>query len=235
MAEGKKSFVAYADWESQINFLTDEEAGKLFRHLLDYVNDREPEFNKDERLLKIAFEPIKQQLKRDLRKYESIKEKRSEAGKKGASTKQSQAKEANASFDNQTETNQAVNDNVNVNVTTNVVDIGDYGKKVLDGSYSEDPKYLNTLSENLDVMKTYDSWKTQVAKANSIELKDVPIWLDKFKDHILTQGKVDVSVNELKKHFSSWLRLRIRAGDTLPKQMTPQEKRKAISKSFNTN
>src|SRR5690606_20021362 len=158
MAEGKKTFVAYADWDAQINLLTDEEAGKLFRHLLDYVNDKEPEFTTDERLLKIAFEPIKQQLKRDLRKYETIKEKRSEAGKKGGEKKQTEANQANASFAKQTKANQAdnVNDNGNVNGNVNdttkvvvVVEEVDF-KKIVDGSFSEDLKYRSELDQNIE-------------------------------------------------------------------------------------
>lgn len=82
MAQEKKAFVVYADWESQFDLLSDEEAGKLIKHIFSYVNDKDPEFSKDERLLTMAFEPIKKQLKRDLKKYETIKIKRAEAGKK---------------------------------------------------------------------------------------------------------------------------------------------------------
>ena len=68
MAEGKKSFVAYCEWQETFDMLTDEEAGRLAKHLFAYVNDENPDT--DDRLLRIAFEPIKLQLKRDLRKYE---------------------------------------------------------------------------------------------------------------------------------------------------------------------
>jgi hypothetical protein len=43
MAEGKKSFIAYADWLETFEELTDEEAGKLVKHLFRYVNDQDPE------------------------------------------------------------------------------------------------------------------------------------------------------------------------------------------------
>lgn len=80
MAEDKKSFVAYIDWKSQIDLLSDEEAGKLIKHLFAYVNDEDPEFDKSERLLIMAFEPIKLQLKRDLKKYEKTKSEKSANG-----------------------------------------------------------------------------------------------------------------------------------------------------------
>lgn len=63
MADNKKSFLAYAEWNETFKMLSDEEAGKLIKHLLSYVNDENPQL--DDRLLKLVFEPIKLQLKRD--------------------------------------------------------------------------------------------------------------------------------------------------------------------------
>lgn len=67
MAEDKKSFVGYSDWISTFDMLSNEEAGKLIKHLLAYVNDKNPE-DLEDRVLKVAFEPIKNQLKRDFEK-----------------------------------------------------------------------------------------------------------------------------------------------------------------------
>jgi hypothetical protein len=72
MAKDKKSFVLYCDIIHTIEQLTDEQAGHLFKHILQYVNDKNPQT--DNVITKIAFEPIKQQLKRDLNKYEQIRE-----------------------------------------------------------------------------------------------------------------------------------------------------------------
>lgn len=82
MATNKKSFLLYCDIIHTIEKLSDEQAGKLLKHILRYVNDQDP--IAEDVLTEIAFEPIKQNLKRDLVKYEEIKEKRSEAGKTGA-------------------------------------------------------------------------------------------------------------------------------------------------------
>jgi len=70
MANGKTSFVLYTDVWHTVEKLTNDKAGILFKHILRYVNDQNPE-TKDI-IIQIAFEPIKQSLKRDLRKYESI-------------------------------------------------------------------------------------------------------------------------------------------------------------------
>ena len=68
MAEHKKSIILYVDVISTFEALSDEEAGRLIKHLLRYVNDKNPEY--PDKLTQIAFEPIKQQLKRDLVKWE---------------------------------------------------------------------------------------------------------------------------------------------------------------------
>ena len=78
MAENKKSFVMYADQMEHFEELTDEEAGQLIKHIFRYVNDTNPEA--PDRLTQIAFNPIKQQLKRDLVAYKTTKEERSKAG-----------------------------------------------------------------------------------------------------------------------------------------------------------
>lgn len=76
MAKEKKSFLIYCDIIHTIEKLSDEQAGKLFKHVLNYVNDKNPE--PPDLITEIAFEPIKQSLKRDLKKYESIVEKNRE-------------------------------------------------------------------------------------------------------------------------------------------------------------
>ena len=85
MAENKKSFVAYCDWQETFEELSDEEAGKLVKHLFNYVNDKNPETS--DKLTKMCFIPIKQSLKRDLKKYEKYVEKQSVNGKKGGRPK----------------------------------------------------------------------------------------------------------------------------------------------------
>ena len=85
MAKDKKSFVLYCDQQGVFNKLPDEIAGKLIKHIFAYVNDENPPC--DDLLLSIAFEPIKTQLKRDLRKYEVYIEKQKENGAKGGRPK----------------------------------------------------------------------------------------------------------------------------------------------------
>ena len=124
MADNKKSFVLYCDIIKTVEKLPNETAGELFKHLLSYVNDEEPET--DNLLVEVAFEPIKQQLKRDLVKWDEIREKRSEAGKKSAQAKKNKLQQnqqvlTSVKSVEQTSTKSTVNDTVNVTVNDNVI------------------------------------------------------------------------------------------------------------------
>jgi len=116
MAKDKKSFVLYCDLIHTVELLTDKQAGELFKHILLYVNDKNPVTENP--ITKISFEPIKQQLKRDLIKFEEVKVKRSNAGKLSAEKRAEQkaTKLTRVKSVQHTSTNPTVNDNDNVNV-----------------------------------------------------------------------------------------------------------------------
>jgi hypothetical protein len=85
MAENKKSFLVYADLVNVVRKMKKEDAGELFLHMLEYVNDTNPATENP--IVDLTFEPIKQQMKRDLKKWEKQQEQRVEAGKKSAETR----------------------------------------------------------------------------------------------------------------------------------------------------
>lgn len=117
----KDSFILYTEQKEVVDKLTDEQAGKIFKAIYEYVKtDKMPKLDG---LLDIVIIPFKQSLDRNMEKWEEIKKKRSEAGKIGAEIKkQKQAKEANANFAKNKIANQAVNVNVPVPVNVNVND-----------------------------------------------------------------------------------------------------------------
>lgn len=117
--EGKKSFVLYTDQREVFDELSDEDAGRLIKHIFSYVNDEDP--STEDLLLKVAFLPIKTQLKRDLKIWDEKKQQRAEAGRKGGIAKSSNAKQNLANPSNAT--NDVANLAVNVNVNGNVNDI----------------------------------------------------------------------------------------------------------------
>ena len=138
MAEGKKSFVLYADLLDNIEHLTNEEKGILFNHLLEYVNDKNPIL--EDRILVTAWKPIEKQLKRDLKKFEEVKTKRSEAGKRSAELRalkgneQTSTNSTSVESVEQTSTSSTDNDKCNMiydNVNVNVNDICNINNSII--------------------------------------------------------------------------------------------------------
>jgi len=117
MAKDKTSFILYCDQQGVFNKLPDEIAGKLIKHIFAYVNDENPPC--DDLLLTIAFEPIKTQLKRDLRKYDDYIDKQKFNGAKGGRPKKKDETQITQPFFQ--EPKKA--DNVTDNVTATVNDI----------------------------------------------------------------------------------------------------------------
>lgn len=186
MAEGKKTFVLYTDYVHTVCKLTDVKAGKLFKHLLKYVNDEDPVA--PDQIIELVFEPIKQQLKRDLKSWEQEKNKRSEAGKKGMKsrwkgtkndtsiTKDKSVIQTITPITDNVNVNVIVNDNVNVsnNVPTYVNGQGFeifwkvYPKKKSKGaaekawrSIRPDEKLLQAMVNSIEQAKQTEQWKKE--------------------------------------------------------------------------
>jgi hypothetical protein len=81
MAKDKKSFLIYSNWAQTFENLTDDEAGRLIKHVFKYVNDENP--IAPDRITELIFEPLKAVLKCDLIKYEKVKEDKSISGRIG--------------------------------------------------------------------------------------------------------------------------------------------------------
>lgn len=92
----RKSFVLYTDIRTTYNQMSDEEIGRLHRFIADYnyidLNNAEEVANfenrlKQDRIISLAFAPIRAQFERDEAKYDNIVEKRRKAGKRGGYAK----------------------------------------------------------------------------------------------------------------------------------------------------
>jgi hypothetical protein len=118
---GKKSFLLYTDQREVFEELSDEDAGKLIKHIFAYVNDEDPITN--DKLLKVAFLPIKTQLKRDLKTWENKQEQRKDAAKKSVESRQ-------RTLTNVNERSISFGGNVNGNVNDNVIVNGNVNKQI---------------------------------------------------------------------------------------------------------
>lgn len=161
MAKDKKGFILYADQKAIFDQLPNEKAGELIKFILSYVNDENPET--DDLIIKLAFTPIQQQLKRDLVKYEETKEKRSEAGKAGA----------NKRWQNITEDSKRINDiakiavNDNVNVKDKVIDSIEERKSKFYASLSI---YVNEYPKKM-LRDFYDYWTEHGVKDKKLRFE----------------------------------------------------------------
>jgi uncharacterized protein YdaU (DUF1376 family) len=185
MAENKKSFVLYADLIKNIEHLTNEEKGILFNHLLEYVNDKKPIL--EDRLILTAWKPIEAQLKRDLVKFEEVKQKRSEAGKRSAELRALKSDEQDPTNSTSVESVQQTSTNPTDNVSDNVNVNDIYFKELL-------------ISE---------SWIEINAKNNRSTPDKVKNYLKRFNNNLIAQGDKKVNKKEFMSHFARWLPLEI--------------------------
>lgn len=118
MAENKKSFLLYADLIHTVRKMPKDKAGDLFLTILQYVNDENPDVQ--DLMIDLVFEPIKQQLKRDLKKWEAYIKKQRDNGEKGGRPTKTQ--KTQAFIENPPQPKKADNVNVNVTDTVNVIE-----------------------------------------------------------------------------------------------------------------
>ena len=196
---GKKSFVLYTDQKEVFDELTDEDAGKLIKHIFAYVNDENPE--QTDKLLKIAFLPIKTQLKRDLVVWDEKKQQRAEAGRMGGLAKASKASNASEilakpSTAKQNLANLAVNVNGNVNVNDNVnVNENVTNKESAKALFSLDDVLIDFEKEKPLKRPYFD----RMSEIHSIDTKTIKEYFTKWKTlkegEFMTIAKAENSFN----------------------------------------
>ena len=191
--EGKKSFVLYTDQREVFDELSDQDAGRLIKHIFSYVNDENP--STDDLLLKVAFLPIKTQLKRDLKMWDEKKIQRSEAGRKGGIAKSSNAKKSLAKPSTATNSvaNLAVNGNVNVN------DIYKQTSSELKVDEESHNKIFRQLWKS-------NIWLEGIAMKYKVTKYEVQDHLNEFREECILKEELKVSQKDAKEHFINWIK-----------------------------
>ena len=189
MATDKKGFLLYTDIKIVLDDLPDDVAGKLFKYIVDYCSDLDPQT--DDLLLRTAFNPIKAQLKRDLEKYERKRLQQSEAGKRSAELR----KQRTSTDVKDRSTNPTVNDNVNVSDSVNVKkDIykRDSDEQILEWLNSEE--YVMNFCKKLRINNEIHRGKESIRKSTELFLNHLHATDD------LNKGRD----SEYRKHFGNW-------------------------------
>ncbi len=161
MAENKKGFVLYCDLIHTVKKMSASDAGELFLHILEYVNDEDPET--DNLTVDLIFEHIKQQLKRDLRKYEARAERSRSNGAKGGRPKK-EPKKPSGLIKNPGEPKKPVIVTVTDKDTVTVNDIIKQVEKTRQGVFIE---WLNYRKEIKKPVKNPSTLKKLINKFNS--------------------------------------------------------------------
>lgn len=94
MVDKKSAFKIYGSYAEQVNALTDSEAGRLFKALVNYRNGKEPKNLSG--MEQIAFLFIRQQMDYDCEKYERRCEQNRKNGMKGGRPKKGAKKTESA-------------------------------------------------------------------------------------------------------------------------------------------
>ncbi len=94
MVDKKSAFKIYGSYAEQVNALTDSEAGRLFKALVNYRNGEEPKNLSG--MEQIAFLFIRQQMDYDCEKYERRCEQNRKNGMKGGRPKKGAKKTESA-------------------------------------------------------------------------------------------------------------------------------------------
>jgi hypothetical protein len=140
MATNKKGFMLYADQQELFNQLSNEQAGQLIKHVFSYVNDENPKT--DSLIINLAFTPIKQQLKRDLIKWEASADRSRINGAKGG--RPPKQNKPSGLIDNPEEPKEPDTVNVTVNDTVTVKD------KVTNNINIRETEFKNSLQPFLE-------------------------------------------------------------------------------------
>lgn len=206
MAKDKNSFVLYLDQKTIFEQLSLEDRGKLITLIFQYCNDENPEVENP--LINMAFTLIKNQLKRDLKKYEEKRKQWSEAGKKSAEKRKQQRQQTLTNVESRS-TDSTVN--VNVNVTDNAILLKketkfNFKKSLLDYGFD-----LELVKDWLEVRKIKKARNTETALKGFIREVNLT-GLD--KNEVLRQC-VERSWSGLK---AEWINKNLDNGTTTKKQ-----------------
>jgi hypothetical protein len=198
MAKEKKSFLLYVDLIHTIEKLNDEQTGRLFKHILRYVNDQNPE--PQDQFTEVVFEPIKQSLKRDLVKYEGIRERNKENANKRWNAKEcdripphttasKRIPKRTKNADSDSDSDSVINNNIIYREFLHLkLTVQEFDKLRVDYSAIQIDNVLDNI-ENFKSNKNYSSlyltaknWLKRDVQKNEVETSD-----DRFYKNVMAQ------------------------------------------------
>lgn len=117
----KKSFILYLDRKKEIDLLSNEQCGILFKAIFEYV-DTGNILEIDDLAVKVLFSFIASQIDENAKKWKETCQKRSEAGKKGMASRWSNNKVKQIITNDNNVINAIANDNKAKQTITKITD-----------------------------------------------------------------------------------------------------------------
>ena len=202
----KKSFVIYCDIGDQLELLTDEQVGVLFRSVVKYASNEE-ELSSNDGMVKLLFSVIKKQIDRDTEKYKTVCERRREAGSKGGKQKVANAKQNLANVAD----NDSDNDSDNVNDTlsltlSHLVESASVSESV---SVREEANKVFNPQSIKEQLLSDETWKESACMQSTLGvsfMNMLPAQLDKFIAYIVSIGEERSisNISDEKRRFTYW-------------------------------
>jgi hypothetical protein len=191
--EGKKSFILYCDLIHAVEELTDDQAGKLLKIILQYVNDNDPVI--EDQILKVAFTPIKLALKRDLEEWKKTCDRNKVNGEKGGRPpKEDKTQKTHSVSEKPNKTQRLIskpkkadNDTDTDNEIDNEVLIKDH----------------NDIFRNLWLNRY---WLESLAMLWKKEIKEIQEHLNKFRLECISKEDLKPTEKDAKEHFVNWVK-----------------------------
>lgn len=212
--------IFYKSHFDNIKDLTDGELGQIFRACMT------GETGAMSLHVKMAYNFVNSQIKRDKTKYETIVEKRRAAGRKGGLAKGKNtnnqdnreiANQANANFANQEIANQA-NESNNININSNSNSNNNINSNINSNNDTSNDVSCNkeiipvTTSPSVDALREKSSWIENVAMNYRLTTQGVHGWLDSFEQEVINcKLKTHANQKDLASHFCDWLRIKLAA------------------------
>lgn len=212
--------IFYKSHFDNIKDLTDAELGQIFRACMT------GETGAMAMHVRMAYNFVSSQIRRDEEKYTNIIEKRRAAGRKGGIAKGKRtdnqdneeiANQANANFAKQEIANQA-NESNNINTNSNINNnINSNNNSNIKNDTSNDVS-INTReippssSPSVEFLKEKSSWIEMVAMNYGLDVQGVHRWIDKFQLEVIDcKLKTHANNKDLASHFCDWLRIKLAA------------------------
>ena len=214
--ESRTTFIFNLTWAEQLAELDDATRLRFMDAIIAYAKDGT--MPKMSALEKALFIGIQADIDLNNEKFEAIRQKRSEAGKKGglksgterSKAKQSQANEAKPSKMKQSQANEAEYENEYENVYENVCD------EITPHTRTHD---TSIIDKEISSLKKQTGWLDEEQTLHHVPKDNLIRWLDQFAVQLKADGHPGhADQRDLKSHFNRWLAPKLKEQQTTPSQ-----------------